>query len=180
MPTCRSWRYHPESGDVDSLPGENREAWTLCRNKVPYGTKRCDTCLNELLFHPNPDIRLSLVYERGVRKSTLMHLRDNDVSVAVSAEAELMLEKLDKSPRRNRRAEAADENVPDRVEQKLAQAEAHAGLWNGVEAGYDAIAENSGDGESPVYGDVVLETDRDAELLGVRIEELPDARSRRR
>lgn len=176
MPTCRSWRYNPDSGDIDTLPGQDRDVWSLCRNKVPYGTKRCETCLSALLFHPNPDIRLSLVYERGVRKSTLLHLRDNDVSVAVSAEAELMLEKLEKSPRRNRRAEAADEVVPDRVEQKLAQAEAHSGMWNGLTTGYDAIGERIDGEDGPVYGDVVLETDRDAELLGVRIEDLPEAR----
>lgn len=171
MPTCRSWRYHPDSGNTDALPGEDRTAWTLCKNKVPYGTKRCDTCLTELLFHPNPEIRLSLVYERGVRKSTLEYLRDNDVSVNVIAEAELMLEKLEKSPRRNRRAEMADEFAPDRVEQKQAQSEVESGLWSGVESGFDAIGET-------LHGDIVLETDRDAELLGIPEEELPDARSR--
>lgn len=105
MPTCRSWRYNSSSGNIDALPGTDRIAWSLCHNKVPRGIRRCEECLNALLFHPNPQIRESLAKEKDVSRSTLEYLSESDPSMAVVAEADKALAKLDKSPRRNAKAE---------------------------------------------------------------------------
>lgn len=104
MPTCRSWRYNIRSGDVNTPPGKDRSVWTLCTNKVPRGIRRCDECLNALLFHPNEQVRMALAKEKGASRATLELLANEDPSMIVSAEAEKALARLEKSPRRNARA----------------------------------------------------------------------------
>lgn len=90
MARCRSWRYLADSGDLESMPGMNRDAWVLCRNKVEHGKKRCAQCLDALLFHPNPVIRRSLAMEPGLSTSTLEFMLE-DSSITVVAEAEAIL-----------------------------------------------------------------------------------------
>lgn len=127
MPTCRSWRYNMRSGDVNTPPGKDRSVWTLCTNKVPRGVKRCDECLNALLFHPNEQVRMALAKEKNASRSTLELLANEDPSMVVSAEAEKALARLERSPRRNARATSP---VSAATKQKLRERKAgKSDLW---------------------------------------------------
>lgn len=168
MPTCRSWRYNPASGDINTPPGRDRTVWTLCHNRVPRGIRRCEECLNALLFHPNPEVRESLAREKDIARSTLEYLAESDPSMAVSAEAEKALAKLDKSPRRNAKAESA---IPPSTKLKDKQRKTGSALWgnDGDPAlGLDALGEKVEGVELIVPGpradaiDAILEAPEDA------------------
>ncbi len=152
MPTCRSWRYNARSGDVETPPGKDRAVWTLCTNKVPRGVRRCEECLNALLFHPNEQIRVALAKEKGASRTTLELLAHEDPSMVVSSEAEKALARLEKSPRRNARA---TDMVSDDTKRKLHERKTQdSGMWS----------------DTPVHGIEVMSPEEmeGAELLVAR------------
>jgi hypothetical protein len=149
MARCRSWRYNTRSGDFNTLPGEDRAVWTLCTNKVPRGFRRCDECLNALLFHPNEQVRVALAKEKGASRATLELLANDDPSMVVSSEAEKALARLEKSPRRNARA---TDIVSDTTKHKLHERKnGSSGLWaDSPSMGMDAFGEKVENGEEPL------------------------------
>lgn len=97
MATCTSWRPKPhDKHAVPERPGKCSACWTVCRNKVPSGVKRCDECIDLLLAHPATEVRRALISEPDVDETTLIRLSGDD-NFGVALAAETRLEQLDET-----------------------------------------------------------------------------------
>lgn len=84
---CRSWRPTAQSTmSGDTKPGGKARAWVPCRNKVPSGVTRCDTCIRAMLTHPHPSVRLELAKDPSTPVEVVEVLAgDMDIAVATPA-----------------------------------------------------------------------------------------------
>lgn len=83
MVKCQAWRYVPESGDGESLPGRNRRAWRPCREQALPGCPACQGCVDAASAHPARAIRKLVAEMPGVPDDILAMLT-TDMSVEVS------------------------------------------------------------------------------------------------
>lgn len=96
MRRCRSWRYHAVPGHTGHRPGgQCRKCWTPCRTRLTKaewaaGQRRCEGCVNALLFSAEVDVRRALVAEPGQQEDVLRALTtDSNGPVSLAAEREL-------------------------------------------------------------------------------------------
>lgn len=90
MAKCMSWRYTPTPQHASHLPGECRECWAPCTEKVADRGTRCEACLNAVLACPDHRVRRALLHEDDVDQQTLLMLaQDAYPMIAMAAKQKL-------------------------------------------------------------------------------------------
>lgn len=93
---CRSWRFTQVAGH-QHLPGECRECWKPCRQRVERDERRCHDCLVALASCPDTRIRRALLEEQPIDTDAVELLAD-DANPVIAREARTLLAGLGAAP----------------------------------------------------------------------------------
>ncbi|TDP89533.1 hypothetical protein EDF62_3264 [Leucobacter luti] len=87
MAKCVSWRYTPTPQHASHLPGECRECWEPCTEKVVKKRSRCAGCTKAIIACPDHRVRRALLSEENLDRETVeMLAQDQYPMIAVAAQ----------------------------------------------------------------------------------------------